>query len=368
MGVRLFSPRSGTRSGNGESARRYGYRAGREAAAVLLAAAACYLCLALASLETLAADGNWVGPVGAWLAELLVGGFGVVAWLLPLELVLIAAPLFQHRELQPLGLRLSGNLALGIVVASLVHVALPDTTIEVALPAGGNVGLFFGELMRASFSTVGSFLVGATLVALLLIARSAFSFIEWCERVVEVARRLRGGCSALLARVRQAWLEARALRRSPLVAATANTPALAGGAGSGRREDGYASWQPREITGIPPLAVSAALRSGLGIAVEALLEADESGPAAASEPSPAPRRARARASAAPPASTPAAPPARPGRVRMKPTAVPEAESDAVFEAEPVPTVAPACRVGSSGAGCGRRWRTSRCARSARRRS
>src|ERR1044071_3344471 len=110
MGVRLFSPRSEARSSSGESVRRYGYRAGREAAAVVLVAAACYLCLALGSLETIEPDGNWVGPVGAWLAGVLVGVFGIVAWLLPLELVLIAAPLLQHRELQPLGLRLSGDL------------------------------------------------------------------------------------------------------------------------------------------------------------------------------------------------------------------------------------------------------------------
>ena len=191
MGVRLFSPRAG--SIDGASTRRPGSRAGREAAAVLLLAAACYLVLALASLELSALEpgGNWVGPVGAWLAEVLIGAFGVVAWLLPLELVLIAAPLLRSRELQPLGLRVSGDLALGIIAASLVQVAVPDATIERSLPVGGNVGLFFGELMRALFSTLGSFLVGATLAVLLLIARSAFSFIEWCERVAELGRRLR---------------------------------------------------------------------------------------------------------------------------------------------------------------------------------
>jgi S-DNA-T family DNA segregation ATPase FtsK/SpoIIIE len=340
MGVRLFSPRSNTRSGDGESVRRHGYRAGREAAAVVLVAAACYLALALASLETVTSDGNWVGPVGAWLAGVLVGGFGVVAWLLALELVLIAAPLLQHRELQPLGLRLSGDLALGIVAASLVHVAVPGSTIEAGLPIGGNVGLFFGELMRASFSTVGSFLVGATLVALLLIARSAFSFIEWCERVVDMVRRLRAGFSTLLARVRRAWAEARAVRRGPLLAAGGAAAALAGGAGTGRREDGYTSWQPREITGIPPLAVSSALRGGLGLASEALLAGDTED--AAPEPSPAPSRARSRAKAAAASavvSTPTPPPTRPSRARAK--AAPAEPEVAEAPALPEPELAPA---------------------------
>src|SRR5690349_18648314 len=141
MGVRLFSPRAA--AGNGASSARSGYRAGREAAAVLLVAAACYLTLALFSLEPLDGEsGNWVGPVGAWLAQLLVSLFGVVAWLLPLELVLIATPLLRHRPLQPLGLRLSVDLALGIILAALVQVAFPESTIQGgSMYAGGNVGL-----------------------------------------------------------------------------------------------------------------------------------------------------------------------------------------------------------------------------------
>ena len=108
MGVRLFSPRIGATAG--ATTRRAGSRVGQEAAAVVLVAAACYLALALGSLEQIEGqDGNWVGPVGAWLASLLAGAFGIVAWLLPLELVLIAAPLIRHRELQPLGIRLAAE-------------------------------------------------------------------------------------------------------------------------------------------------------------------------------------------------------------------------------------------------------------------
>src|SRR5688572_22398429 len=117
MGVRLFAPR--VSPGGGEGSPSSGHRVGREAAALLLLAAACYLALALASLNleesgSAAESGNWMGPVGSWLAQVLAGGFGVVAWLLPLELLLMAAPLFRHREVQPLGLRLSGDLLLAI--------------------------------------------------------------------------------------------------------------------------------------------------------------------------------------------------------------------------------------------------------------
>jgi DNA segregation ATPase FtsK/SpoIIIE, S-DNA-T family len=280
MGVRLFSPRIG--SADGASTRRPGYRAGREVAAVLLVAAACYLGLALASLELddPVGKGNWVGPVGAGLAEFLTWAFGVVAWLLPLELMLIAAPLLRHQELQPLGIRVSGDLAIGIISSSLVHVAMvgnwPGAAVEGGVPVGGHVGLLVGGLMRGAFSTLGSFLVGATLVALLLIARSAFSFIEWCERVLAVARRLRDGVRALIARVRRAWVEARSARRSGFEASQP-LAALEGARStqrSGRPDDGYSDWQPRERTGIPPLAVSSTLRGELGLDVRAMLDQD----------------------------------------------------------------------------------------------
>jgi S-DNA-T family DNA segregation ATPase FtsK/SpoIIIE len=297
MGVRLFSPRAA--SVGRPSAVRPGFRAGREAAALLLVAAACYVSLALATLELDANDGNWVGPVGAWLAEVLAGGFGVVAWLLPLELVLIAAPLIRDQELQPLGLRLSGDLALGIIASSLVHVAVPEATFEHTLPIGGNIGLFFGEIMRALFSTLGSFLVGATLVVLLLIARSAFSFIEWCERVVEVSRRLRDGFVALLARLRQGRRAAQAL--GPDLGAAARVLAL-----GGRTEDGYSPWQPRETTGIPPVVVAAGLRRDLGLDAGAQPDAAlDAGPASLPEAAASPTPPVTRAS-------------KPGRGRTKP--------------------------------------------------
>ena len=217
MAVRLFSPR--VSEGGAAPGPSSGRRVGREAAALLLVAAACYLVLALASLDlpgAAGADGssNWMGAVGAWLARIIATGFGVVAWLVPLELLLMAAPLLRHREFrQPLGLRLSGDLLIAIIAASLVQVAFPDVWYEVTLPAGGNVGLFFGEIMRALFSTLGSFLVGVTAMALLLIARSAFSIIDAIERTLLLARRCRDSVLGWLARLRDAWREARALRR-----------------------------------------------------------------------------------------------------------------------------------------------------------
>src|SRR5688572_30154166 len=104
MGVKLFAPRVATAaSPAGEMAdpgRASVYRPfGRygEAAALLLFTSSAFLLLALLSAEVdpndpTVSERNWVGPVGAACAGFLVQGFGLVAWLAPLELALLGAP------------------------------------------------------------------------------------------------------------------------------------------------------------------------------------------------------------------------------------------------------------------------------------
>src|SRR4051794_37755425 len=75
---------------------------GREAAALILFAAAVYATLALVSYQADPAvpemqGGDWVGPVGAYLAHGVVGLLGLVAWCVPIELALFAAPLLRRR-------------------------------------------------------------------------------------------------------------------------------------------------------------------------------------------------------------------------------------------------------------------------------
>jgi S-DNA-T family DNA segregation ATPase FtsK/SpoIIIE len=297
MGVRLFSPRASQGEGEPVPSR---FPLGREAAALLLLATAAYLALALTSLQPPAGglefeSGNWVGPVGAWLAQACVTAFGAAAWLLPLELLLMALPVFHAQRPRPaLGQRLAGDLVLWILLASLLHVAFPEALYRGRDPVGGNVGLFFGEILRALFSTLGSFLVGGTAVALLLIARSTFSFIEWCDRAAATLKRLHGAALVLLGRLARAWREAR--RHKPAAAVPAGGAPLRSTDASAL--DGSAPWQPREQTGVPPLAVSAALRGELGLAARALRDAGaENSDTVAPEPedsSPAPARTRSR--------------------------------------------------------------------------
>ncbi|HEY8942786.1 MAG TPA: DNA translocase FtsK 4TM domain-containing protein, partial [Polyangiaceae bacterium] len=225
MGAKLFSSRAAANGPavdlsaamTGANAPRRGLGRLHEAAALLLFTGAAFLLLSLATarvdpLDPAVHGSNWVGPVGGSVAGVLITGFGVVAWLLPLEIALCGAPLFRGQKPRQLGLRVAGDLIVAIVLAALVQVAAPEAIVFGNAPAGGNVGLLFGELMREAFSTLGSFLVGLTIVGLILIGRASFSFIASYQRALELLRALARKFEALCARLSTAWGEARKLR------------------------------------------------------------------------------------------------------------------------------------------------------------
>src|SRR5512145_253459 len=148
MATRPFHPRalpdeadsvpSGAEAGLGSTG------VGRELAALLIFAAAVFLVLALGSFQRSNTDpmvegSNWVGPVGATVVGWMVQGFGIVAWLVPLELGLVGYPLFRGRTLGPVGLHIAGDLIVAIVAASLVQVLWPHAIAFSGMQSSGNV-------------------------------------------------------------------------------------------------------------------------------------------------------------------------------------------------------------------------------------
>ena len=284
MGARLFTPRTTPAAPIREIAsetqnRPFGRF--REAASLLLVAGAIFMVLALAShrvpaVDLGAAPDGWVGPVGGFLARWLVQAFGIIAWLVPVELCLVALPLFRGRSQPDVGLRIAGDLTLAIVLSALAQVVAPGTSVFGHALVGGNVGFLFGELMRGLFSTVGSLLVGLSSVGLILIGRSSFSFIEACRRALVLLKLLSSKLEAAGGRVANAWRQARALRRSeceaeqrePRIEPVDPDAAIL----AHLAEDDDTDWVPIERTGIPPIALSQALKSS-GAANAALVAA-----------------------------------------------------------------------------------------------
>src|SRR5690606_37860242 len=135
--------------------------------------------------------------------------FGLIAWTFPLELAALGRPLLKRQSPQISGLRIAGDLVVAIVLSVLVLVAAPSATAFGHMRAGCNVSLLFGELFAALFSTWGSYLIGLSIVGLILIGRSSFSFIEWCEKAAALFYVLKTRGAYWARRARGAWAFAR---------------------------------------------------------------------------------------------------------------------------------------------------------------
>jgi len=197
---------------------------GREVAALLMWTFAVFIALALASYAGDPPHGdatasvtppgeNWVGPVGELCARGLVLLVGVVAWALPLELVLLGIPLVRHTKNNATPARLAGDLLIVVLAAALVQVGWPGKTAFGTHAAGGVVGELFGELGRSLFSTIGSFLVGFAALGLILIGRATFSFITLARNIATWSAKSAAVTAGAAKSVAEAWSAARELER-----------------------------------------------------------------------------------------------------------------------------------------------------------
>ena len=194
------------------------FRFGREVAALMLVATSVFLVLALASfskdpLVPEAVGANWVGPAGASFAELFVASIGIAAWSVPVELILVALPLLRDKPTIGTAARIGGDTIVILVVAALIHVSLTPSTAFGAMPIGGSVGELFGELLRSLFSVAGSYLVGGTLIVLVLIMRASFSFISFAQRAGKSTERAATHSANGWRAIKSAWQRARDIEK-----------------------------------------------------------------------------------------------------------------------------------------------------------
>jgi DNA segregation ATPase FtsK/SpoIIIE, S-DNA-T family len=193
-------------------------------AALLLWTAAVFLVLALGSyagspgnegagVVPLSMGQNWVGPVGEACARGLVTLLGVVAWAMPVEMMLIGIPFVRGKPNVATPSRLAGDLLIAVIASALVQVGWPAREAFGHHGASGLVGELFGELGRSLFSTIGSFLVGFASLGLLLIARATFSFIATVQAIERWGTRGALGTAAGAKTVAAAWKTARELER-----------------------------------------------------------------------------------------------------------------------------------------------------------
>jgi DNA segregation ATPase FtsK/SpoIIIE, S-DNA-T family len=154
----------------------------------LLAIAALLLVLSLASylaqdtsLNTSTASGaathNWVGPAGAYVADLLFQGLGWVAYLLPLTFFVLGIRLLLFQQIQAPRSKGVGLLLLAGSLAAMFELFPYTPSIGGAIHGSGVAGYLLGAGLVHIFNLAGAWIVAGTvfLASLFLVTRFSFS-------------------------------------------------------------------------------------------------------------------------------------------------------------------------------------------------
>jgi S-DNA-T family DNA segregation ATPase FtsK/SpoIIIE len=151
---------------------------------------------------------NFIGPFGAFLAEMLVPQlFGLASLLLPIVLGLLGWKLFWCRPIEAPYTKAVGNLVLLVSLAGLLSLAVGTVRLEgEPVRAGGAVGELLAGLLVADFSRTGAYIVAATFLFVALILATQFSFSTFLGAA---SRRVGDRLRAL----RTAWAHYRESRR-----------------------------------------------------------------------------------------------------------------------------------------------------------
>jgi S-DNA-T family DNA segregation ATPase FtsK/SpoIIIE len=150
---------------------------------------------------------NWIGPVGAHVADLLFQFCGFAAFLFPIGMFLVAMKWFRSQLLDAPVAKVIGFTMLLASLSSelvLVHV-MPD--VRGVLPPGGLLGGILAEGLRAAFNPVGANLVSIVTLLTALFLTTSFSFRaagHWLKKPMASD----GYVGQLIARAKE-WREAR---------------------------------------------------------------------------------------------------------------------------------------------------------------
>jgi DNA segregation ATPase FtsK/SpoIIIE, S-DNA-T family len=143
---------------------------------------------------------NFIGPMGAFLAELLVNQlFGMAAMILPLVLGILGWKLFWCRPIDAPYTKTSGLALLVTAVTAFLTLTFGTVSVEgEPVRAGGAVGELVSAILTASFNRTGAYILVATGMFVSIILATQFSFAHFLGAVGEIAgERLR--------RLRTAW-------------------------------------------------------------------------------------------------------------------------------------------------------------------
>ena len=118
---------------------------------------------------------NWIGPVGAYGADLFFQIFGFAAFLLPAAILVLGWRWFRSRAIDSQVATLAGYGLLLLSLPALISLLTFIPAIRGAIPAGGFVGALVSSGLLASLNR-GAYLVAPALLVVALFMTTRFSF------------------------------------------------------------------------------------------------------------------------------------------------------------------------------------------------
>ncbi len=159
---------------------------------------------------------NWVGRVGATMAEALLQTLGTVAFLFPIGIAVLGwRRVKQKAEEDSGGATLLGYAGLAVVLCTLLDLLFGSIHFrDQIFPAGGIVGHLTGGGLVHLFNLSGALLVTVALLTVLVVLVSRFSFVRSVEWLMH---RLRSGGRELWGALTQMLSDYRARASTPSV-------------------------------------------------------------------------------------------------------------------------------------------------------
>jgi len=119
---------------------------------------------------------NWIGVIGALISDLVLQGFGIGAFLLPVFLTGLGMRWFRSRKVGSPVAKLLGVVWLVIFVPALLALLPGHLRWMNAIPIEGLFGRIVGDFLIHYFNLAGAYIVCASVLAVALYLTTAFSF------------------------------------------------------------------------------------------------------------------------------------------------------------------------------------------------
>ena len=153
---------------------------------------------------------NWIGPVGAHVADLFFQGIGYAAFLFPVGLFLLAFRRFRSQKVNaPIAKTIGCALFIFALPAELSLIGAPE--VRGALPPGGMFGELMAHVLRSAVNSIGANVVALACIFAALLLTTPFTFAgtaKWMRGPLGAEGFLGRRILALVDRVKD-WREAR---------------------------------------------------------------------------------------------------------------------------------------------------------------